>query len=72
MEKRSEEKEKKMERLTRAKEIGQNIVVNVDFAHLMSESEISSLVQQVGLLSFNKLYVKLQAFPCSCMGPLIG
>ncbi|CAN7102423.1 unnamed protein product, partial [Brassica rapa subsp. narinosa] len=47
MEKRSEEKEKKMERLTRAKEIGQNIVVNVDFAHLMSESEISSLVQQI-------------------------
>ncbi|RID45261.1 hypothetical protein BRARA_I02004 [Brassica rapa] len=47
MEKRSEEKEKKMERLTKAKEIGQNIVIDVDFAHLMSESEISSLVQQI-------------------------
>ncbi|KAG2264622.1 hypothetical protein Bca52824_071701 [Brassica carinata] len=47
MDKRSEEKEKKMERLTRAKEIGQNVVVDVDFAHLMSESEISSLVQQI-------------------------
>ncbi|CAE6213491.1 unnamed protein product [Arabidopsis arenosa] len=47
MEKRSEEKEKKMERLNRAKEIGQKIVVDVDFAHLMSESEISSLVQQI-------------------------
>ncbi|CAN7026768.1 unnamed protein product [Brassica rapa subsp. trilocularis] len=47
MEKRSEEKEKKMERLTRAKEIGQNVIVDVDFAHLMSESEISSLAQQI-------------------------
>ncbi|CAA0408269.1 unnamed protein product [Arabidopsis thaliana] len=47
MEKRSEEKEKKMERLNQAKEIGQKIVVDVDFAHLMSESEISSLVQQI-------------------------
>lgn len=47
MEKRSEEKEKKIERLNQAKEIGQKIVVDVDFAHLMSESEISSLVQQI-------------------------
>ncbi|KFK31353.1 hypothetical protein AALP_AA6G101400 [Arabis alpina] len=47
MEKRSEEKEKKIERLTQAKEIGQNIVVDVDFAHCMSETEISSLIQQI-------------------------
>ncbi|CAN8245668.1 unnamed protein product [Cochlearia groenlandica] len=47
MQNRSEEKEKKMERLTKAKENGQNIVIDVDFAHLMSESEISSLVQQI-------------------------
>lgn len=64
MEKRSEEKEKKMERLTRAKEIGQNVVVDVDFAHLMSESEISSLVQQVNLLSFNQIILcKASKFP---------
>lgn len=57
MDKRSEEKEKKKERLTRAKQVGQNVVIDVDFAHLMSESEISSLVQQV---SFSNLYAKLQ------------
>ncbi|CAN8267082.1 unnamed protein product [Cochlearia groenlandica] len=44
---RSEEKEKKMERLNLAKETGQNVVVDVEFAHLMSDSEISSLVQQI-------------------------
>ncbi|XP_068643847.1 tRNA (guanine(9)-N1)-methyltransferase-like [Aristolochia californica] len=47
MEKRSEEKEKKMVRLNRAKEVGQKIVVDLEFSHLMNPSEISSLVQQI-------------------------
>jgi hypothetical protein len=47
MEKRSEERERKIERLTRARELGQKIVVDLDFAHLMTPSEIHSLVQQV-------------------------
>uniref|UniRef100_A0A7N2LSL2 tRNA (guanine(9)-N(1))-methyltransferase n=1 Tax=Quercus lobata TaxID=97700 RepID=A0A7N2LSL2_QUELO len=46
MEKRSEEKEKKMERLNKAMQCGHKIVVDLDFAHLMTPSEIQSLVQQ--------------------------
>ena len=49
MEKRSEEKEKKIERLTRATQCGHKIVIDLDFAHLMTPSEIHSLVQQVHL-----------------------
>lgn len=47
MDKRSEEKEKKMERLNKAKESGQNIVIDLEFAHLMSSTELNSLLQQV-------------------------
>ncbi|KAK2652695.1 hypothetical protein Ddye_012551 [Dipteronia dyeriana] len=47
MEKRSEEREKKIQRLTDAKESGQNIIVDLEFCHLMSGSEIHSLVQQI-------------------------
>lgn len=47
MEKRSEEKEKKMERLNKAKELGQNIVIDLEFAHLMTRTELSSLLQQI-------------------------
>ncbi|KAI5671269.1 hypothetical protein M9H77_11633 [Catharanthus roseus] len=47
MDKRSEEKEKKMERLNKAKESGQNIVIDLEFAHLMSSTELNSLLQQI-------------------------
>ncbi|KAK9267437.1 hypothetical protein L1049_009863 [Liquidambar formosana] len=47
MAKRSEEREGKIERLTRAKEHGQNIVIDLEFSHLMSPNEIHSLVQQI-------------------------
>lgn len=47
MEKRSEERGQKIQRLTQAKETGQNIVVDLEFSHLMTHSEIHSLVQQV-------------------------
>lgn len=47
MEKRSEEKELKIQRLTQAKISGQNIVIDLEFSHLMTPSEINSLVQQV-------------------------
>ena len=57
MEKRSEEKEKKMERLNRAMQCGHKIVVDLDFAHLMTPSEIQSLVQQVLLSLSLSLYL---------------
>ena len=47
MGKRSEEKEKKIERLNRAKDCGQKIVIDLEFSDLMTPSEIHSLVQQV-------------------------
>ncbi|GMJ08798.1 tRNA modification 10 [Hibiscus trionum] len=47
MEKRSEERGQKVQRLTQAKETGQNIVVDLEFSHLMTHSEIHSLVQQI-------------------------
>ena len=47
MEKRSEERENKIQRLTASKHHGQNIVVDFEFSHLMTTSEIHSLVQQV-------------------------
>ncbi|KAK7332448.1 hypothetical protein VNO80_29200 [Phaseolus coccineus] len=47
MEKRSLEKESKRERLTVAREQGQNVVVDLQFSHLMNPNEIHSLVQQV-------------------------
>ncbi|GMI91418.1 tRNA modification 10 [Hibiscus trionum] len=47
MEKRSEERGLKIQKLTQAKETGQNIVVDLEFSHLMTHSEIHSLVQQI-------------------------
>ncbi|KAI3918032.1 hypothetical protein MKW92_053784, partial [Papaver armeniacum] len=43
---RSEEKEKKIGRMMKAKEIGQKIVIDLDFADLMTSTEINSLLQQ--------------------------
>lgn len=53
MEKRSEDREKKIERMKRAIEVGQKIVVDLEFSDLMNPNEIHSLVQQVG---FSFLY----------------
>uniref|UniRef100_A0A2P2IIL7 tRNA (guanine(9)-N(1))-methyltransferase n=1 Tax=Rhizophora mucronata TaxID=61149 RepID=A0A2P2IIL7_RHIMU len=47
MEKRSHERKEKVERLTRAKEHGLNIVIDLEFSHLMIQSEIHSLTQQI-------------------------
>ncbi|XP_050377582.1 tRNA (guanine(9)-N1)-methyltransferase [Argentina anserina] len=47
MDKRSEERDRKNERLKRAKEEGQKVVIDLDFSHLMTPSEINSLVQQI-------------------------
>ncbi|KAL5838880.1 hypothetical protein ACOSQ3_016049 [Xanthoceras sorbifolium] len=47
MEKRSEERGNKIRRLTDARETGQNVVVDLEFSHLMTASEIHSLVQQI-------------------------
>ncbi|KAF5472635.1 hypothetical protein F2P56_009334 [Juglans regia] len=47
MEKRSEERGRKIERLTGARDWGQKIVIDLDFAHLMTPTEIHSLVQQI-------------------------
>ncbi|KAL6992916.1 tRNA (guanine(9)-N(1))-methyltransferase [Sarracenia purpurea var. burkii] len=47
MEKRSEEREKKIQRLAGAKQHGQNIVIDLEFSNLMTPSEINSLVQQI-------------------------
>lgn len=51
MEKRSEERDSKIRRLTEAKESGQNVVIDLEFSHLMTQSEIHSLVQQVVLVN---------------------
>ncbi|KAL3627270.1 hypothetical protein CASFOL_028633 [Castilleja foliolosa] len=47
MEKRSEERGKKMERLQEARINGQNVVIDLEFAHLMASNELHSLVQQI-------------------------
>lgn len=47
MERRSEERGMKVARLRRAAEVGQKLVIDLEFAHLMSPNEIHSLVQQV-------------------------
>lgn len=47
MAKKLEERESKVKRLNEAKTHGQNIVVDLEFASLMTPSEINSLVQQV-------------------------
>ncbi|KAL3850965.1 hypothetical protein ACJIZ3_012847 [Penstemon smallii] len=47
MEKRCEEKGKKMERLQEARINGQNVVIDLEFAHLMTSNELHSLVQQI-------------------------
>lgn len=55
MEKRSVGKQEKIQRLERAKENAQNIVIDLDFSHLMTATEIHSLVQQVPPLSYMKI-----------------
>lgn len=63
MEKRSEEKEKKIERLNGARECGQKIVIDLEFAHLMTPAEIHSLVQQVSFsIPFSLLF--FETFTC--------
>ncbi|WCJ28195.1 tRNA (guanine(9)-N1)-methyltransferase [Euphorbia peplus] len=47
MDERSEQRENKIQRLTEAKSNGQNIIIDLEFSHLMTSSEIHSLVQQV-------------------------
>ncbi|XP_004486352.1 uncharacterized protein [Cicer arietinum] len=47
MEKRTQEKNDRKERLMKAKEQGQNVVVDLEFSHLMTPNEIRSLVQQI-------------------------
>ncbi|CAA2987955.1 Hypothetical predicted protein [Olea europaea subsp. europaea] len=47
MEKRSEERERKIEKLNEAKSNGQNVVIDLEFMHLMNSSELNSLVQQI-------------------------
>ncbi|KAK4360110.1 hypothetical protein RND71_022339 [Anisodus tanguticus] len=47
MEQRSHDKEKKMTRLTNAKQNGQNVVIDLEFDNLMNSSELHSLVQQI-------------------------
>ncbi|TKY72276.1 tRNA (guanine(9)-N1)-methyltransferase [Spatholobus suberectus] len=47
MEKRTQKKESKRERLSLAREQGQNVVVDLQFSHLMNPNEIHSLVQQI-------------------------
>jgi tRNA (guanine9-N1)-methyltransferase len=59
MGKRAEEKEEKTQRLRKAKEFGQNIVIDLEFADLMTNIEIHSLVQQV---SFNFIVLKFKTF----------
>lgn len=52
MDQRSEERERKIERLNEAKVSGQNVVIDLEFAHLMSSAELHSLVQQVSSVPF--------------------
>ncbi|XP_027087699.2 tRNA (guanine(9)-N1)-methyltransferase [Coffea arabica] len=47
MEKRCEEKESKLERLNNARVNGQNIVIDLEFSHLMNPAQLNSLVQQI-------------------------
>lgn len=55
MDQRTEEKGKKMQRLTEAKQNGQNVVIDLEFGHLMNASELHSLVQQVLFFFFHFL-----------------
>ncbi|CAK8531258.1 unnamed protein product [Lathyrus sativus] len=47
MEQQTLEKNSKKERLNKSKEHGQNVVIDLQFSHLMTPSEIRSLVQQI-------------------------
>uniref|UniRef100_A0A6V7QX13 tRNA (guanine(9)-N(1))-methyltransferase n=1 Tax=Ananas comosus var. bracteatus TaxID=296719 RepID=A0A6V7QX13_ANACO len=47
MEKRSEERAMRIERLRGAAEVGQKLVIDLDFADLMTSNEVHSLVQQI-------------------------
>lgn len=52
----NEEKAQRMERLERAREHGQNIIIDLEFNHLMSPLEIKSLTRQV-FLTFFSIYM---------------
>ncbi|KAM1009050.1 hypothetical protein FF1_005375 [Malus domestica] len=47
MEHKSEERAVQTQRLSKAKECGQKIVIDLEFSHLMTLAEINSLVQQI-------------------------
>lgn len=47
MDKRAQQREEKIQRLTQAKLHGQNIVIDLEFGHLMNPTEVNSLVQQI-------------------------
>lgn len=47
MDKRAQQREEKIQRLTQAKLNGQNIVIDLEFGHLMNPTEVNSLVQQI-------------------------
>lgn len=64
MDKRSEERENKVQRLNGAKQNGQSVVIDLEFSHLMAPNEINSLVQQVFFfsISFSALIVSFYFF----------
>lgn len=47
MDRRAEEREMRIQRLTRAKETGPKVVLDLEFSDLMSSGEVHSLVHQV-------------------------
>lgn len=47
MDKRAQQREEKIQRLTQAKLHGQKIVIDLEFGHLMNPTEVNSLVQQI-------------------------
>lgn len=65
MEKRAEIRGKLIERLQEARINGQNVVIDLEFAHLMSSNELNSLVQQVifSQFLFHLIQCCLSKFP---------
>lgn len=55
MEQRSEERGLKVDRLRRAVDVGQKIVIDLEFTDLMTPTEIHSLVQQVWITQLSLL-----------------
>ena len=62
MEQRSEERDMKVARLRKAAESGQKLVLDLEFAHLMSPNEIHSLVHQVFVGFFLDLTMNSSTF----------